>query len=81
MPFKIKGIQMQQQEKRWLTPEELYEKIRISQSTQAKMRMKNLIPYSKIAGKFIRYDLIKIDEWLEKNNVSEFMYENKTRKI
>lgn len=72
---------MQQQEKRWLTPEELYEKISISESTQAKMRMKKLIPYSKIGGKFIRYDLIKIDEWLEKHDVTEFIYENKTRKI
>ena len=54
--------------KRWLTPEELEAEYGFSQSTQAKMRMANnssTIPFSKIGGKYIRYDRVAIDKWLE----------------
>ena len=58
--------------KRWLDPEEFAEIYGISKSTQAKMRMgssSSKIPFSKIGGKFIRYDRIAIDNWLEDHQV------------
>jgi predicted DNA-binding transcriptional regulator AlpA len=58
--------------KRWLSPSNLEEEFGFSQSTQAKMRMasnSSTIPYSKIGGKFIRYDRIEIDRWLENHKV------------
>ena len=54
---------------RWLTPQDLEDEYRIKQSTQAKMRMKRTIQFSKIGQKFIRYDRHKIDLWLEENEV------------
>ena len=57
------------QQKRWLTPKELEEEFGISKSTQAKYRMNNKIPYSKI-GKYIRYDRNDIDSWLENHKIS-----------
>lgn len=59
-------------EKRWISPEEFAEIYGISASTQAKMRMasnSSKIPFSKIGGKFIRYDRIAIDKWLEDHQV------------
>lgn len=61
-----------QHPKRWLSPEEFAELYGISTSTQAKMRMassSSKIPFSKIGGKFIRYDRLLIDKWLEDHNV------------
>lgn len=55
--------------KRWLNPPELEAHYGISISTQAKMRMKKSIPFSKIGQKFIRYDVHKIDKWLEEHEV------------
>lgn len=58
--------------KRWLSPSNLEEEFGFSQSTQAKMRMasnSSTIPYSKIGGKFIRYDRNEIDKWLENHKV------------
>lgn len=58
--------------KRWLDPVEFAEVYGFSVSTQAKMRMasnRSTLPYSKIGGKFIRYDRILIDKWLEDHNV------------
>lgn len=58
--------------KRWLDPVEFAEVYGFSTSTQAKMRMasnRSTLPYSKIGGKFIRYDRMLIDSWLEKHNV------------
>lgn len=58
--------------KRWLDPEEFAEEYGISTSTQAKMRMASSgskIPFSKIGGKFIRYDRYAIDKWLEEHQV------------
>jgi len=60
------------EEKRWLNPSELKEEFGIEKSTQSKWRMKSSkikIPFSKIGSKIIRYDRIKINIWLEKNEV------------
>jgi predicted DNA-binding transcriptional regulator AlpA len=59
-------------QKRWLTPGELEAEYGFSESTQAKMRMvsnSSKIPFSKIGGKFIRYDRVAIDKWLEDHQV------------
>ena len=59
-------------EKRRLSPEELEAEYGLSQSWQGKARMKSYpspIPFSKVGGKFIRYDRELIDKWLEANHV------------
>ena len=61
-------------QKRWMSPEELALEYGFSKSTQAKMRKANkssTIPFSKIEGKYIRYDGVAIDKWLENNAVKE----------
>lgn len=58
-------------QKRWLSPRELEEEFAFSVSSQAKMRMasnSSTLPFSKI-GKYIRYDRIEIDTWLENHKV------------
>ncbi len=55
-------------QKRWMNPTDLEEEFGISKSTQAKMRMNRTIPYSKIS-KFVKYDRVEIDKWLEDNKV------------
>ena len=58
--------------KRWLSPDDLEEEYGFSKSTQAKMRMANsssTIPFSKVGGKYIRYDRVAIDKWLEEHQV------------
>jgi len=57
--------------KRWLNGDELANEYGFSKSNQAKLRMKNKIPYSKI-GRYIRYDRIEIDKWLEHNKIEVF---------
>ncbi|ATB70388.1 hypothetical protein SJPD1_2292 [Sulfurospirillum diekertiae] len=47
----------------WLSPEGLEKHSEIKQSTQAKYRMENKIPFYKI-GKFIRYNKAEIDQWI-----------------
>ena len=59
----------QPQQNRWITPGQLEVDYEITESAQAKMRMKRKIPFSKIGSKFIRYDRIEIDKWLEKHKV------------
>jgi len=57
--------------KRWLNPSELEAEYGFSKSTQSKMRMQSSrsnIPFSKI-GKYIRYDRVAIDAWLEEHRV------------
>jgi len=57
--------------KRWLNPSELAEEFGISKSTQSKMRQRNsasTLPFSKV-GKYIRYDRIAIDKWLEEHKI------------
>ena len=58
--------------KRWLSPDDLASEYGFSKSTQAKMRMasnSSTIPFSKINGKYIRYDRFAIDQWLEEHQV------------
>ncbi len=62
-------------QKRWMSPEELEFEYGFSKSTQAKMRMVNnssTIPFSKIGGKYIRYDRVAIDKWLENHAVKGY---------
>jgi len=57
--------------KRWLNPSELAEEFGISKSTQSKMRMQSSesnLPFSKV-GKYIRYDRVAIDKWLEDHKI------------
>jgi len=59
-------------QKRWLNPDELEAEYSFSKSVQSKMRMasnRSTLPYSKIGGKFIRYDRVLIDKWLEDHQV------------
>lgn len=60
---------MEKNIKRWLTPYELESAYNIKESTQAKMRMRKQIPFSKVGGKFIRYDRFEIDKWLESHKI------------
>lgn len=58
--------------KRWLSPDDLANEYGFSKSTQAKMRMasnSSTIPFCKINGKYIRYDRIAIDKWLEEHKI------------
>jgi len=58
-------------QKRWLSPSELEAEFGFSKSFQAKARMgsnKSTLPFSKI-GKFVKYDRMKIDAWLEEHAV------------
>lgn len=58
--------------KRWLSPDDLKKEYGFSKSTQAKMRMassSSTIPFSKINGKYIRYDRFLIDQWLKDHQV------------
>lgn len=58
-------------QKRWLNPLQLQEEYGFSKSTQAKMRMahsSSTLPFSKV-GKFIRYDRVAINKWLEEHQV------------
>jgi hypothetical protein len=58
--------------KRWLSPDDLADEYGFSKSTQSKMRMQSsnsTIPFSKVGGKYIRYDRVAIDKWLEEHQV------------
>jgi predicted DNA-binding transcriptional regulator AlpA len=59
-------------QKRWMSPIDLELEYGFSKSTQSKMRMitsNSTIPFSKIGGKYIRYDRVAIDKWLEDHKV------------
>lgn len=59
-------------QKRWLTPEDLEVEYGFSKSAQAKMRMasnSSTIPFIKIGSKYVRYDRLAIDKWLEEHEV------------
>ena len=61
--------------KRWLSPDDLEQEYGFSKSTQAKMRMvssKSTIPFSKIGGKYIRYNRYLIEQWLEDHQVQGY---------
>lgn len=53
---------------RWLNQDELCKEFGIAKATQSTYRANRMIPFSKI-GKFIKYDRLKIDKWLENANV------------
>lgn len=58
--------------KRWLSPDDLEQEYGFSKSSQAKMRMNSnpsTIPFSKIGGKYIRYDRVLLNQWLEDHQV------------
>lgn len=55
-------------QKRWLTPNDLFNEYGFSTSNQDKLRMKRKIPFCKI-GRYVRYDRILIDKWIEDNKV------------
>jgi hypothetical protein len=59
---------------RWLTPDDVAKPTHeggfdIPKQTQAKMRMNGKIPYSKLSSKYIRYDRLELDKWLESHAV------------
>lgn len=65
------GKEYEKLAKRWLTPYDLEGEYGFSRSSQAKMRMASSssgLPFSKI-GKYIRYDRVAIDKWLEEHHV------------
>jgi len=72
MILEQKAVVNPQYTKRWLSPDDLEQEYGFKKSTQAKMRMainSSNIPFSKIGGKYIRYDRIAIDKWLENHQV------------
>jgi len=52
----------------WMNPDKLHQDYFISKSTQAKLRMKKRIPYSKI-GSMVFYSRSEINEWLKNHKV------------
>jgi len=52
----------------WMNPDKLHKDYFISKSTQAKLRMKKVIPIHKV-GKYIRYYRPDIDQWLQNAKV------------
>jgi excisionase family DNA binding protein len=50
-----------------LTPKELMQQLKISDSTLYRLRKEGL-PYRKVGYRTIRYDLVEVLEWLEKHN-------------
>lgn len=59
---------MKDQHVEWLTPEDLENNLGIKKSTQAKLRMKRLLPFAKF-GKFVFYDRKEIDELLKTHRI------------
>ncbi len=54
--------------KEWLTPNDLFEEFEFSKSSQAKMRMKRIIPFVKVGG-FVRYSRTELEIWMRSNRV------------
>jgi len=59
---------------RWMTPDDVAQPTNeggyaIAKQTQATMRMNGRIPYSKLSSRFVRYDRIELDKWLEDHAV------------
>ena len=59
---------------RWITPDDVAKPTNeggygIAKSTQAKWRMNGKIPHSKIGNRYIRYDRLELDKWLESHSV------------
>ncbi len=55
----------------WLTPQEFEKVYGIKTSTQAKMRMKRRLPFSKF-GKFIFYNREEIDQHLKNHKIEVY---------
>ena len=53
--------QIVKSQKQWLNSDELEAEYRILKSTQAKMRQKKTLPYSKV-GKYVRYNRAEIEK-------------------
>ena len=53
---------------KWADPEGFKERYGWEKSTQSKYRMLGKLPYYKI-GKFIRYNIDEIDEWMLSHRV------------
>jgi len=54
--------------KRWLDPKELLKEFGFSINNQSKLRHERKIPFSKV-GRYVKYDRLEIDKWLENNKV------------
>jgi len=59
---------MKRDSKRWLTTDDLFKEYGFSKSNQDKLRMNRKIPFNKM-GRYIRYDRLEIDKWIENNRV------------
>lgn len=56
------------EDKRWINPDRFYELFDISKSTQNRMRMEGILPYTKLGG-FVFYDRDKIDALFETHDM------------
>ena len=61
---------MTENSNRWLDIEQLEEIYRIKKSSQALLRMRKQIPFSKI-NRMIRYSTDEIEKWLEDAKVTK----------
>ena len=61
--------QIKLQDKKIVNADELFELYGFSKSSQAKMRMRRTIPFIKIGGRYVRYEIKAIEAWLESNKV------------
>ena len=57
--------------KEWLSPDELEAEYGLPKSTQAKYRMRGILPYSKIGTKIVRYNRAKVNAWLDSLTMTE----------
>ena len=70
--LEYKAVTYPQYVNRWLSSDDVSKEYGFSKSSLAKMRMlksNSRIPFSKIGGKYIRYDRLALDKWLEDHQV------------
>ncbi len=58
------------QQSKIITPKQFAIDYGIAESTQAKLRMRGEIPFSKIGNKFVRYNRDDIEAWFEAHKVT-----------
>jgi predicted DNA-binding transcriptional regulator AlpA len=58
------------QQNKIITPKQFAIDYGIAESTQAKLRMRGEIPFSKIGNKFVRYNRDDIEAWFEAHKVT-----------
>lgn len=58
------------QQNKIITPKQFAIDYGIAESTQAKLRMKGEIPFSKIGNKFVRYNRDDIEAWFEAHKIT-----------